>query len=134
VNDQIPMDRETPRWVERELTHSRHVVGNAKVVVTFSAALAATFVSAALKPEHPTRWDDAAVILMLLTLGLTVCVVLLPPTHRGGELDERAYDPAKRRALWAYWLMVVQVLLSLASIVVVIFAVRQDLLDRIPVI
>ena len=30
-------DRETPKWIERELVHSRHVIGNAKVVVTFSA-------------------------------------------------------------------------------------------------
>ena len=41
-------DHATPKWVERELTHSRNVIANAKVVVTFSAALAATFASAAL--------------------------------------------------------------------------------------
>jgi hypothetical protein len=133
VGEQIRLHRGTPRWVERELRHSRHVIANAKVVVTFSAALAATFVAASLSPKDKS-WDEAAVTLMLLTLGVTVCVVLLPPTHRKGEIGQTAYDAAKRRALWAYWLLMVQILLSVASIVAVVGAERPDLLNLIPVI
>jgi hypothetical protein len=104
-------------------------------VVTFSAALAATFVSAAmLQPNNESCLDEAALILMAFTLGITICVVLLPPHHRRGELDEAAFDAAKRRALWAYWLMVVQVVSSVASIIAMVVAVRHDLLPRIPVI
>jgi hypothetical protein len=128
-------DRETPKWIERELVHSRHVIANAKVVVTFSATLAATFVSAMLdKTNDKSCLDEAALILMGFSLGITICVVLLPPHHRRGELDENAYDAAKRRALWAYWMMVVQVIVSVASIVAITAAIRHDLLDRIPVI
>ena len=122
-------DHATPKWVERELTHSRNVIANAKVVVTFSAALAATFVSAMLdKSNDQSCLDEAALILMGFTLGITLCVVLLPPHHRRGELGEHAYEAAKRRAMWAYWLMVVQVIVSVASIVAITAAVRHDLL------
>jgi hypothetical protein len=125
----------TPQWVERELTHSRHVIANAKIVVTFSATLAATFVSAMLdKTNDQSCLDEAALILMGFSLGITLCVVLLPPHHRRGELAENSYDAAKRRAMWAYWLMVVQVIVSVASIIAITAAMRHDLLDRIPVI
>jgi hypothetical protein len=135
MTQQIPANPKTPRWVERELTHSRHVIANAKVVVTFSAALAATFVSAAMmQPNNASSMDEAALILMGFTLVITVCVVLLPPHHRRGELDEAAYHAAKRRALWAYWLMVVQVVVSVGSIIAMVIAVRHDLVPRIPVI
>jgi hypothetical protein len=40
------MSEQSPKWLEREVAHSRHAIANARLVVTFSAALAATFVSA----------------------------------------------------------------------------------------
>jgi protein-S-isoprenylcysteine O-methyltransferase Ste14 len=122
VNDQIPMDRETPRWVERELTHSRNVIANAKVVVTFSAALAATFVSAALDPKKNSAWDEWAVWLMVSTLVVTAIVIFLRSKHHPGELDD---DPARELASRAYRLMMLQFGLSVATIVAAVVAKRQ---------
>jgi hypothetical protein len=119
--------RETARWVERELSHSRHVIANAKVVVTFSAALAATFVSATLEPNKVSDWDDWAVRLMLVTLAVTVLVIMLRSGHHRFELNEKAYDRARALALWAYGLMVVQILLSVTSIVAAIGGKRGGL-------
>jgi hypothetical protein len=130
VSDQVPHSGETPRWVERELTHSRHVIANAKVVVTFSAALAATFASAALDPKDGTTWDECAVWLMVATLLVTVIVIFIRSKNHHGELDVTE-DPARRRALLAHGLMVLQVLLSVATILAVIGGRRHDL---IPVI
>jgi peptidoglycan biosynthesis protein MviN/MurJ (putative lipid II flippase) len=124
MTEQIPSHPETPRWVERELTHSRNVIANAKVVVTFSAALAATFASAALDPKEGTGWDEWAVRLMLLTLAVTVIVVLLRARHRRGELD---HDPARTTALVAYWLMILQVGLAVATIFAVVAGKRNGL-------
>jgi hypothetical protein len=102
------------------------VVANAKVVMIFSAALAGTFVSAAMEKMDPSGWDEWALILMGLTLIPTVVVVLFPPRHRQDEQDDDVYDVAKSRAMWAYRLLVVQVFLSLATIVAVIAVVRPD--------
>ena len=125
----IPTRRKTPRWVERELTHSRHVIANAKVVVTFSAALAATFASAALDNNNKSDWDEWAVKLMLVNLGVTLVVILLRSGHRRGELDD---DPARRVASLAYLLMILQVALSVATIVAAIAGKRGDLHGVIP--
>jgi hypothetical protein len=119
----------TPRWVERELHHSRHVIANAKVVVTFSAALAATFASAALD-NNESGWDEWAVRLMLANLGVTLVVILLRSGHRRGELD---HDPARKVALLAYALMIVQVVLSVVTIVAAIAGKRGGLDGVIPV-
>ena len=63
MDQDSPSDQRTPRSVERELTHSRNVIANAKVVVTFSAALAATFASAALDSKKDSGWDEWAAAL-----------------------------------------------------------------------
>ena len=115
-------DHATPKWVERELTHSRNVIANAKVVVTFSAALAATFASAALDSNKHSGWDEWAAALMFLTLSVTVVVVLLRAEHHRGELDD---DPAREIASCAYWLMLVQIGLSVATIVAAVVAKRH---------
>ncbi|HEY6647251.1 MAG TPA: hypothetical protein VI217_09185 [Mycobacterium sp.] len=131
MTEQIQLHRKTPRWVERELRHSRHVVANAKVVVTFSAALAATFASAALDAKDESHWDECTVWLMLANLAVTVVVVLLRSGHHRGELD---HDPARWLALVAYSLMIVQVALSVATIIAAIAGKRGGLEDVIPVI
>jgi FtsH-binding integral membrane protein len=123
MNEQNPS--ETPRWVERELTHSRHVIANAKVVVTFSAALAATFASAAMDPKEKTGLDETAMWLMGFTLVLTVIVIFLRSKHRPRELDATK-DPSRRTALFAYWLMVGQVLPSVATIAVAVAGKRHS--------
>jgi cytochrome bd-type quinol oxidase subunit 2 len=122
MTERIPIHRRTPGWVERELTHSRHVIANAKVVVTFSAALAATFASAALDPNEETGWDEWAVALMFFTLVVTVVVIFLRAKHHRGELDD---DPARKLASCAYWLMLLQVGLSIATIAAAVVAKRQ---------
>lgn len=128
MSDLIPTSRKTPRWVERELTHSRHVIANAKVVVTFSAALAATFASAALD-KNTSDWDEWAVRLMLANLGVTLIVILLHSGHHRGELD---HDPARWIAMTAYSLMILQVALSVATIVAAIGGKRGDLGGLVP--
>jgi hypothetical protein len=115
-------DQRTPRWVERELTHSRNVIANAKVVVTFSAALAATFASAALDSKKDSGWDEWAAALMFLTLAVSVVVILLRAEHHHGELDD---DPARELASCAYWLMLAQIGLSVATIIAAVVAKRQ---------
>jgi cytochrome bd-type quinol oxidase subunit 2 len=105
-----------------ESSHSLHVIANAKVVVTFSAAIAATFASAALDPKEETGWDEWAVALMFFTLVVTVVVIFLRAKHHRGELDD---DPARKLASCAYWLMLLQVGLSIATIAAAVVAKRQ---------
>jgi hypothetical protein len=98
------------------------VIANAKVVVTFSAALAGTFASAALDPQKNTAWDESAVWLMVSTLVVTAIVIFLRSKHNPGELDD---DPARKLASWAYGLMMLQFGLSVATIVAAVVAKRQ---------
>ena len=79
-------EQDTSKWREREVTHSRNVIANAKVVVTFSAGIAAAFVTQVM---HKT--DDPV-------LAITIVVVLLPPGHHEGELTARSACCAKWRA------------------------------------
>jgi hypothetical protein len=92
-------------------------------VVTFSAAIAATFVASALQvndehAERPTSWDVFAAILMILTALITIAVVVLPPRHREGRLDDHAANNAKCWARLAYGLMSAQVVFATASSVI----------------
>ncbi len=81
------MSEQSPRWLEREVAHSRHTIANAKLVVTFSAALAATFVSAFMNTtEKSGIWDEVALGFMGLTLFYTVRVILLRHRPHAGEL------------------------------------------------
>jgi hypothetical protein len=125
MTDNSHDDHMMTSWVEREVVHSRNVVANAKVVVTFSATLAATFVAVGLDNIKESCWDEVALALMVLALAITLWVILLRSGHHRGELDETVYDAARDRALLAHWLTVVQVCLSLASIVAVIIAKRH---------
>jgi hypothetical protein len=118
-------EKEPPKWVEREVIHARHVIANAKLVVTFSAALAGTFVSSTLdKTESSRRWDELALVFMCLTLLYTVRVILLRHRPHEGELDADVFEDAKRRADKAHRLMVEQVLLSLLTVIAVVVQLR----------
>jgi hypothetical protein len=67
------MSEQSPKWLEREVAHSRHAIANARLVVTFSAALAATFVSAFMNAtEKSGIWDEVALVFMGLTLFYTI--------------------------------------------------------------
>src|SRR5882724_9542030 len=102
-------------WMEREVAHSRRVIANAKLVVTFTAALAATFVAQFMDKMEKERggWDIAALIFMWLTLVLTVWVVLLRHKPHEGELKLWVFNDAKKTANRAHLLMVTQVVLAL---------------------
>ncbi len=118
-------DCETPKWVEREVAHSRHVITNAKVVVTFSAALAATFVSAFMDKEHQQGiWDDVALVFMGLTLYYTIRVILLRHGTHEGDMDREVFEAAKRTADKGHQLMVRQFIFALLSIVAVVCQLR----------
>jgi len=120
-------EQDTQKWAEREVTHSRQVIANAKVVVTFSAGIAAAFVTAVMEnTDDPNAWDEWAMRLMGLALVITLVVVLLPPGHHEGKLTPRSVTCAKWRTYVAHWLMVVQVVLSLSSIVAVVGLLRPE--------
>jgi hypothetical protein len=119
-------------WIEREVAHSRRVIANAKLVVTFSAALAATFVATfldktdAVDPKNypPNIWDEVALICMAVTLLLTVRVILLRHKPHEGELKYWVFTDAKRVADQAHRFTVTQVIFSLMSVVAVVCQVR----------
>ena len=120
MSEQSAADLGPAKHHDREVGHSRNVITNAKLVVTFSVAIAATFVAGALQVSEPkpTRWDHAAAWLMIPTAILTICVVLLPPGHHKGELKDSDVASAKGWARLAYGLMMAQVIFSAASSVV----------------
>jgi hypothetical protein len=113
----------TAQWVEREVAHSRRVISNAKLVVTFSAALAATFVAGTMDKQRGL-WDEVALIFMGLTLIYTVRVVLLRHGAHEGEMDRDVFERAKQVADKAHRLMVKQVILSLLTVAAVVCQLR----------
>jgi len=116
---------ETTDSRERELKHARQQLSTAKVVVTLSVAIAATFVSTAYKKVGGS-WDEAGVLLMLVTLVLTVVIVAFAPTAPKGAADDTTLERFKCWASWAHWLMVVQVFTSCLSVVAVVLVERSD--------
>jgi hypothetical protein len=115
----------TPLARERELAHSRHLISTAKLVVTLSVAIAATFVSTAYK-KAVGRWDEGGVALMIVTLALTVVIVAFAPSPPKGDVDGAALKRFRCWARWAHWLMVLQVLTSALSVVAVILVERPE--------
>jgi hypothetical protein len=120
-------DYGTAKWVEREDAHARHVIGTTKLVVTFSAAIAATFVSVAMQANDRAFWSETAAVLMLFVLLITLRVVLkqkseLDPEKVEGKSPEvvqaalkAAASADKDVAQSAHRLMVWQVRLSVLS-------------------
>lgn len=64
-------------WIDREEAHSRYVLGNTKMVTTFSAGLAATFVATAAQIDGSERCDLAAGIVLAVALLLTFALVTM---------------------------------------------------------
>ena len=131
-------DHGTAMWLLREEAHSRWLMSTAKVVVTFSAAVAASFVTAAMEAKDPGGWDEVAAALMIATLAVTVWVVVLPRKSRLNVEHVRAKSPKEvqdrlvsaatddaHRAHFVQTLLVVQVLLSLAASVVAGYALLR---------
>jgi hypothetical protein len=102
----------TPAAREREVQHLRQVIGNAKVVVALTAAIAATFVAGTLQDTNTeTWWDHASAALMALTLVISFWLVTRPlPPH--AEIDEKAFNSVKDHARRTHLLTQAQVILS----------------------
>lgn len=96
-------DPGTTKSIDPQDPTPHQVVSTAKLVVTFSAAIAATFVATVLQQGKPNCWDYLSVGLMGLTLLVTFVVVVLRPR------------PSESTASLAHKLMVVQVALSALS-------------------
>lgn len=115
-------------WIDREEAHSRHVLGNTKMVTTFSAGLAATFVATAVQIEGSEKCDLAAGIALAVALLLTFVLITMkrrtaieahtirnePIDALGNEAVQAATDNV-RRANKAHVLMVGQVALCILS-------------------
>jgi hypothetical protein len=52
---EVTEDDQTDKWSDREEAHARQVISTAKLVVTFSAAIGATFVSAVMQASPQTK-------------------------------------------------------------------------------
>lgn len=64
------------RFVREEDAHSHRVLSTAKLVTTFAAATAATFVATALQVGGKPQWSDwMAVAAMVVALALVVVIV-----------------------------------------------------------
>ena len=94
-------DDQTDKWSDREEAHARQVISTAKLVVTFSAAIGATFVSAVMQAPNTVWWDTGSAVLMLIALGITIKVVLLPSRPEEGRLDKEAFKDAEQRLIAA---------------------------------
>lgn len=121
-------DYQTEKWVDNEEAHARNVIRTAKLVVPFSAAIAATFVSAAMQVADKSWWDDVATVFMVVALGLTIVVLMLPSRPPEAELDKDEFRDIEKRVVAAenalelatrtHCLMVTQVWASAISSVV----------------
>jgi hypothetical protein len=89
------------------------VIGDAKIVVALTAAIAATFVAGTLQVTGPpeTWWDHASVALMALTLAISFWLVTRPlPPH--AEITKAAFDEVKAHARRTHIVTQVQVIFS----------------------
>lgn len=134
----------------REDESAGQVLSTAKLVTTFSAAVAATFVATALQVGKPSGLDCAAAWTMLVVLVLTFGVVTVPkatlrPNDLPGGTDRQPTDISithqnfitnvhknMRRARWVHWAMIAQVLLSLSASVIAAIEVLRWLSDHPP--
>jgi hypothetical protein len=140
-------------WLEnhasREDAHSHQRLQTAKLVTTFAAAIAATFVATSLaEGPAPSCWDEGAVVAMALSvLGVLVIVFRArkapdvkkilhhPPVE--GRSDDRtiaalrrevgdAAEDNKTRANQVHWIMFAQVVASMAACVLAVVSVHSS--------
>jgi hypothetical protein len=119
VNQQSPEASATEKWADREETHARHVIATAKVVVTFWAAIAATFVVTAIQDQGSKGMDQFAAGFTALALIITAVVVGLPSRPGKAKLEikdisspadrEKAASATVKRAECLHKLMMIQV-------------------------
>jgi hypothetical protein len=140
-------------WLEnhasREDTHSHQGLQTAKLVTTFAAAIAATFVATALaEGPEPSCWDERAVGAMALSvLGVLAIVfharkapdvmtVLREAQVKGSSDGEivaalrkavhRAAEHNKTRADCVHWITIAQVVASIAASVLAVVSVHSS--------
>ncbi|MBE1548862.1 hypothetical protein GGC64_002886 [Mycobacterium sp. OAS707] len=102
------------------------MINTAKLVVTFAAATAATFVATALQTGNPNCSDRWAAWLLIPTLVITVGLVVFPPFHHEGELTPEKFQHVKRWTWAAYALMVAQIAFAAASSVVAVIGLLHE--------
>lgn len=114
-------------WIDREEAHSRHVLGNAKLVSTFSATLAATLFVAAVADAKNHCADVTSFVLLVLAVGLTLTLiamkrksvdVLTIKNTTVASVPPDAISAAQKnkgQADLAHTLLFIQIFLSLAS-------------------
>jgi len=128
-------------WIDREEAHSRYVLGNTKVVTTFSAGLAATFLATAVQEGDHSGWDlaagvalGAAVLITLVLIAKKRKASIGRDTIDSGDVHVvrgkamQAADDNKQQAEHAQHLMVLQVFLCLLSCA---FAVAPSLIEHV---
>ena len=103
---------------EREVAHLRHVISTAKIVVTLTVGIAATFVAAELQVNQQNPWEKTAALLMVPVLCATFWVLVLRAPSHEKHLDVEAFRETKSVADLAHALMVAQVVFSAVSSVV----------------
>jgi hypothetical protein len=140
-------------WLENharcEDAHSHRELQTAKLVTTFSAAIAATFVATSLaEGPAPSCWDQWAVVAMALSvLGVLVIVfrarkapdvksILYTPPVEGrsddqtiAELRREVRDAAEDNKIQAdrvHWIMFVQVVASMAACVLAVVSLHRS--------
>src|SRR4029453_15519179 len=62
------LDEESAKSNEQEVKHARHVLNTAKLVVTFAAGIAATFVATSLQGRDENCWDEGAAVSLFAPL------------------------------------------------------------------
>lgn len=75
--------------IGREDAHAHQVLSTAKLVTTFSAAIAATFVVTALQLGRASNWDTAAVVAMALSM-IGVLYVVFCVRETAPDVNRRA--------------------------------------------
>jgi hypothetical protein len=99
-----PQEGHPNKKADYDDTHAHRVVSTAKLVVTFSAAIAATFVVAAIQAEHDPWWlDEIAAPLMFVALLCTIRVVMLPPRPHKSKRAKDAQELADQAHMWMVW-------------------------------
>jgi hypothetical protein len=148
-----PMGEALETWLEnhagREENHSHQGLQTAKLVTTFAAAIAATFVATSLaEGPAPSCWDEGAVGAMVLSvLGVLVIVFHAraapdvtkildealadnwPEDQTIAELRDAVRLTAKHNKTSAdrvHWIMLAQVVASMAASVLAVVSVHAS--------
>jgi len=140
-------------WLENharsEDTHSHQGMQTAKLVTTFAAAIAATFVATSLaEGPEPSCWDEAALVEMALSvLGVLVIVVharkapdvrslfrkAVTDKWTDDQVIEKLRDAVhtaaehnKARADQVHWIMFAQVVASIAACILAVVSLHTS--------